>query len=79
MTVKKWRFQPNEKLYDEVLREAVVEAEADAAVWEQAVKLTEMLLPTVRAMLATGATPKQIAFVLRYMSDAGELAEEEQQ
>jgi hypothetical protein len=55
-------------------KEAVVEAEADIPVWE--LELIEILRPALQAMLETGATPKQIAFVLRTAADAGEARDE---
>ena len=76
---KKWKFELNDALYDEVLREAVAVAEAEADAAERDLRLTQMLGPTIQAMLLTGATPRQIAAVLRCAADAGELAQDEEE
>ena len=75
----KWKFTINAALLDEVLREAVVEAEAEADALGQTAMLVEMLLPPIQQMLATGATPRQIAVALRYMATAGEEAQAEEE
>lgn len=69
---KKWTFQIDDELYDQVWLEALTEAEADGGATQDALRFADMLAPTIQAMLRAGATPRQVALLLRYFAAEGE-------
>ena len=63
-----WKL--DDTLLHEMAREMMCEAEAETA--EKALMLAQMLATTIVAMRREGATPTQIAALLRYFAAAGE-------
>jgi len=69
---KKWKFQLDDKLYDQMWLEALDGAEGERDPTRDALRFAEMLAPTVQAILRAGATPKQVALLLRYFAAEGD-------
>jgi len=69
---KKWKFQLDDKLYDQMWLEALDEAEAEKDAAQDALRFADMLAPTIQAILRAGATPKQVALLLRYFAAEGD-------
>ena len=65
-----WKL--DEALLDQMACEMACEAEADADAAEKALMLAQMLANTIVAMRRKGATPTQIAALLRYFAATGE-------
>ena len=65
-----WKL--DDALLHEMAREMMCEAEAEAETAEKALVLAQMLANTIAAMRRRGATPTQIAALLRYFAAAGE-------
>ena len=65
-----WKL--DQALLDQMACEMMCEAETEAETAEKALMLAQMLANTIAAMRRKGATPTQIAALLRYFAAAGD-------